>query len=383
MNGRPTPSGLGFFMPAEWHPHQATWLAWPTNSVTWPGLLDGVQDSYLEIISLLARFETVRLLVDDERTARKIRSRLSKRGVSDDAVAFVQVPTVDAWIRDYGPNFLIRRADHAGEESSERPNKGRAKFRKFGSQEGADELSEKTLVAYNHWRFNAWGNKYEELKRDERVPALLQPHLRMPRFEPGIVLEGGSIEVNGAGVCLTTEQCLLNRNRNPALSQDDIDCCLKNFLGVEKVLWLGEGIAGDDTDGHVDDIARFVDERTVVCAVEEDPADVNHDPLQENLQRLRLMTDARSKPFRIVPLPMPEAVMEAGERLPASYANFYIANRQVLVPIFGCGTDRRALRILSDLFPEREVLGIRCETLVLGMGALHCLTQQQPSTREA
>lgn len=375
MNGRPTPSSLGFFMPAEWHPHEATWLAWPTNSLTWPGSLDRVQDTYLQIISLLARFEAVRLLVDDERTAKEVSGRLLERKVPIERVSLLQAPTVDAWIRDYGPNFLIRRPEK--EMAGHGLDGGRNGIGQSGFQNGSDEFSQ-SLVAYNRWRFNAWGNKYEDLKLDDRVPDLLQPHLQMRRFDPGIVLEGGAIDVNGNGVCLTTEQCLLNENRNPELSQQDIEGYLKDFLGVEKIIWLGEGIAGDDTDGHVDDIARFVDEHTVVCAVEEDPDDANFEPLQENLKRLRSMTDARGNPVRVVPLPMPEAVSAGGERFPASYANFYIANEQVLVPTFGCAADSRALQILSELLPEREVLGIRCETLVLGMGALHCLTQQQP-----
>jgi agmatine deiminase len=239
-------------------------------------------------------------------------------------------------------------------------------------------------LAYNDWIFNAWGNKYEELKKDDSIPARLEPFLRMPRFTPGIVMEGGSIEVNGAGCVLTTEQCLLNRNRNPHLSKKEIEEYLKSYLGTSKVLWLGEGIVGDDTDGHIDDIARFVNANTVVCAVEDDPEDANYKLLQDNLKRLSLMTNADDQPIEIVHLPMPGIVGGVStdkrnlDRLPASYANFYIANEVVLAPVFGHANDARALETLQRLFPGRRVLGINCEPLVWGMGTIHCVTQQQP-----
>jgi agmatine deiminase len=239
-------------------------------------------------------------------------------------------------------------------------------------------------LAYNDWTFNAWGNKYEELKKDDSIPAQLQSILRAHRFEPGMVLEGGSIEVNGAGVVLTTEQCLLNPNRNPGLSRTEIEQYLKNYLGVAKVLWLGEGIVGDDTDGHIDDLARFINPTTIACAVEDDPADPNYEILQDNLIRLEQMTDLNGRAFEIVKLPMPGVI--AGEstdgrnldRLPASYANFYIANRVVLQPVFGHENDGRALKTMQRLFPDRQVVAINCEPLVWGMGTIHCVTQQQP-----
>ncbi len=242
----------------------------------------------------------------------------------------------------------------------------------------------KRQLAYNDWVFNAWGNKYEELKQDDAIPARLESFLNVPRFVPGIVLEGGAIDVNGAGCVLTTEQCLLNANRNPNLSRDEIEQYLKSYLGVRKVLWLGEGIVGDDTDGHIDDIARFVAPDVIACAVEEDPEDANYDLLQDNLTRLRKLSDASDRPFEIVTLPMPGIVGGIStdkrnlERLPASYANFYIANNVVLAPIFGQENDDRALGILQKLFKDRRVVGINCEPLVWGMGTIHCLTQQQP-----
>jgi agmatine deiminase len=347
----PTPAELGFRMPAEWHAHAATWLTWPKDPETWPDRVPQVQEIFLQMMKALAPQEIINLLVDDEETETSVRTRLGFAGAEN--IRFHPIRTVDSWIRDNGPNFLI---------------------------------NSKGELAYNDWIFNAWGNKYEELKKDDLIPRLLEPVLNMPRFEPGIVMEGGSIEVNGAGCVLTTEQCLLNPNRNPQLTRDEIEQYLKSYLGVAKVLWLGEGIVGDDTDGHIDDIARFVTERTIVCAIEEDPADANYKLLQDNLDRLKRMTDAQGRPFEIVTLPMPGIVGGKStdkrnlDRLPASYANFYIANRVVLVPGFGHPNDWRALDTIQRLFPERRVWGINCEPLVWGMGTIHCVTQQQPKT---
>jgi agmatine deiminase len=344
-----TPAELGYRMPAEWHRHTATWLAWPKDPETWPDRVPQVQEIFLRMMAALTPAETVNLLVDDEETEREVRRRCNFPSVKN--IRFLQTPTVDSWIRDYGPNFLI-------------------------SNNGG--------LAYNDWIFNAWGNKYEELKKDDSIPARLESLLQARRFEPGIVMEGGSIDVNGAGCVLTTEQCLLNPNRNPDLSRDEIELYLKNYLGVAKVLWLGEGIVGDDTDGHIDDIARFVTPNVVVCAVEDDPQDANYKLLQENLRRLRTMTDASSRPFEIVILPTPGMVGGAStetralERLPASYANFYIANNVVLAPVFGHANDARALDTLQGLFKTRRVVAVNCEPLVWGMGTIHCVTQQQP-----
>jgi agmatine deiminase len=345
----PTPAELGYYMPAEWRRHAATWLTWPKDPETWPDRVPAVEEIFLQMMAALTPHELVNLLVDDEEREKTVRKRCGFTGAEN--IRFRQIKTVDSWIRDYGPNFLV---DNAGK------------------------------LAFNDWVFNAWGNKYEALKSDDAIPSQLENVLAAPRFEPGIVMEGGSIEVNGAGCVLTTEQCLLNANRNPDLNRQQIEWYLKNYLGVEKVLWLTEGIVGDDTDGHIDDIARFVAPNVIVCAVEEDPIDANYELLQDNLQRLKRMTDAKGRPFEIVTLPMPGVV--GGEstdsrnldRLPASYANFYIANEVVLAPVFGHVNDARAIETLARLFSDRRVVPINCEALVWGMGTIHCVTQQEP-----
>jgi len=346
---RNCPANLGYFMPPEWVSHASTWLSWPTNEITWPGeRLERVRDSYVEMIRHLSRGERVDLLVDDEKFQDQVRRRLNTAGARVDSVEIHVIPTVDGWIRDYGPNFLVNPS------SPDEP------------------------VAYNNWRFNAWGGKYQDLARDDGVPDELADRLGLPAFRPGLVLEGGSIEVNGAGLCLTTRQCLLNPNRNPELSQEQIEQALRNYLGVERIIWLEEGVIGDDTDGHIDDIARFINRETVVCAVESDPGDPNYAILQENLKTLRRLSEGEGL-FRVVELPMPEPLEAEWGRLPASYANFYIANGLVLVPVFGQERDQGALAVLSGLFPDREVVGIAAGDMVYGLGALHCLTQQQPA----
>jgi len=336
-------------MPAEWRKHAATWLTWPKDPETWPDRVAQVEEIYIQIIAALTPHETVNLLVDDLATEHAVRDRCTFASAHN--IRFHHILTVDSWIRDYGPNFLI---DGSGR------------------------------IAFNDWIFNAWGNKYETLKHDDGVPLFLEPVLQFRRFAPGIVLEGGAIDVNGAGCVLTTEQCLLNPNRNPHLTRPEIEEYLKNYLGVSKVLWLGEGIVGDDTDGHIDDIARFVAPDVIICAVEEDPADANYELLQDNLARLKSMTDANGRAFEIVTLPMPGSVGGTStdtrnlDRLPASYANFYIANGVVLAPVFGHVNDQRAVETLQRAFSDRRVVPINCEPLVWGMGTIHCVTQQQP-----
>ncbi len=329
------------------------WFSWPKDPLTWPDRVPQVEEIFLRMIEALAPQQTANLLVDDEATERSVRARCAFAGSEN--IVFHRLKTVDSWIRDYGPNFLVN-------------GKGQ--------------------LAYNDWIFNAWGDKYEELKKDSPIPAQLESVLGVPRFAPGIVMEGGSIEVNGAGCVLTTEQCLLNPNRNPHLSRAEIEQYLKNYLGVVKVLWLGEGIVGDDTDGHIDDLTRFIAPRAIVTILEEDPLDENYKLLQDNLKRLQMMTDAEGRPFEIVTLPMPGIVAgesDGGgrdlERLPASYANFLIANGVVLTPIYGHANDQRALDILAKCFPTRRVVGINCEPLIYGMGAIHCVSQQQPAVR--
>ena len=351
MSSTRVPRDFGFYMPAEWRRHDATWLTWPKDPLTWPERVPQVEEIFLQMMAALTPNERVNLLVDDESTEELVRTRCMFP-VSQN-ITFHRIPTVDSWIRDYGPNFLV---------------------------------NDNGVVAYNDFIFNAWGNKYADLKRDDAIPALLESRLGIRRFEPGIVLEGGAIDVNGAGCVLTTEQCLLNPNRNPDLTQTEIEEHLKNYLGVQKVLWLKEGIVGDDTDGHIDDIARFVSANRIVCAVEDDPADANYEILQDNLQRLRNMTDTRGQRFEVVTLPMPGFVAGSSDasernldRLPASYANFYIANEVVLAPVFGHANDSRAVEVLQALFPSRRVVPINCEPLVWGMGTIHCVTQQQPA----
>src|SRR6266403_1607801 len=344
-----TPAALGYQMPAEWRRHSGTWLSWPKDPETWPNRVPQVEKIFLQMMAALAPHEIVNLLVDDEAAEQAVRQRCTFEAAAN--IHFHHIKTVDSWIRDYGPNFLL-------------------------IYEGA--------LAYNDWGFNAWGNKYEDLKKDDDVPRQLEKVLNVLRFEPGIVMEGGSIEVDGSGCVLTTEQCLLNPNRNPDLSRTDIERYLKDYLGAAKVLWLGEGIVGDDTDGHIDDIARFVSPTTIVCAVEDDPLDANYEILHDNLKRLKRMTGADGGPFEIVTLPMPGIVGGQStdarnlDRLPASYANFYIANSVVLAPIFGHQNDSRAIETLQRLFPTRRVVSINCEPLVWGMGTIHCVTQQQP-----
>jgi agmatine deiminase len=339
-----TPKSQGYRMPAEWEVQEAIWLAWPHNELTWPGpMLVDVERSYLEIIQALHTGQKVKLLVKDSESEKRIRGLLERAAVDFRQMLFVRIHTEDAWIRDYGPTFVINR------------NSGQ--------------------LAMVKWIFNAWGNKYDDLLADNRIPHELNESLRLPLFEPGIVLEGGSIEVNGRGLVLTTEQCLLNKNRNPNLTRADIEKCLTEYLNVQQVLWLKEGIVGDDTDGHIDDIARFVDENTVVCALAEDRSDENYKILKENFETLCELVP------NVIPLPMPGYVAVSDVRLPASYANFYIGNEAVVVPIFGHRNDGRALGIIKECFPSRKVVGVHATAMVHGLGTIHCCSQQEPKAQ--
>jgi agmatine deiminase len=339
-----TPKKLGFSMPAEWDPHDAVWLAWPHEPETF-GDIPAVEEAYLRIISALAPDERVNLLVRDRPMEQRVRGMLHGADIDPGQVNLLPFDYADVWFRDYGPAFVRNRADHA-----------------LG------------MVA---WEFNAWGNKYPGLVRDSRIPSCLNSRLGLPLFRPGIVLEGGSIDVNGKGTILTTEQCLLNPNRNPGLPKGEIEAYLREFLGVSKVIWLKGGIAGDDTDGHIDDIARFVNPSTVVYAIEKDEGDENYRILKENERILGKARDQDGNPLDIIPIPMPGRSGE-GARLPASYLNFFIGNRTVLVPVFSDPNDDKALMIVREVFPGRQVTGIDCRALVEGMGAIHCITQQQP-----
>ena len=336
-------------MPAEWEPHAATWLAWPHNLETWPGKFAPIPVIYVEMVRALCRYEQVNLCVNNAETGAHIRQLLRRVHVDLSRVTLYDIPTNDTWARDHGPIFVTRM--HNGH----------------------------TELAVTDWLFNSWGEKYGPWDLDDVVPQRIAARFGLPLFEPGIVLEGGSIDVNGCGALLTTEACLLNPNRNPSLTRAEIQDYLRAYLGVSTILWLGDGIEGDDTDGHVDDLARFVNPTTVVCVVADDPADTNYAVLQDNLSRLRRMTDQDGRPLHVVPLPMPAPVEHDGNRLPASYANFYIANGVVLVPTYACSNDQQALTILQELFPTRQIVGIRCTDLVWGLGAIHCVTQQQPA----
>jgi agmatine deiminase len=348
------PHALGFRMPAEWEPHEATWLGWPHELTDWPGKFAPIPWAFAEIVRHLSKVERVYLLVEKRVAQSRVRTILEKSGANLDAVDFFLVPTDRGWMRDSGP-ICVR--NQSGE------------------------------VAYNHFQFNGWG-KYSNHKKDAAVVAKANQKLKRKLWQPQrkgrrVVLEGGSIDVNGRGTLLTTEECLLSKvqERNPGFAREDYAQVFREYFGVTNVLWLKNGIAGDDTHGHVDDLTRFVNPTTVVTIVEDDSNDANYAPLQENLALLKTMKDQDGAPLRVETLPMPAPVYFDGQRLPASYANFYIANKLVIVPTFNDSNDRVALNMLASLFPDREVVGIACRDLVLGLGTLHCMTQQQPSTR--
>jgi agmatine deiminase len=350
-----TPAALGYRMPAEWEPHAATWLSWPRREgISFPDSFDRVLPTLRAMIEALIESEQVCINVCNGAHEAEARGGLQRLPM--ERISFHRVPTNEPWCRDHGPIFLTRDLD---------PTSATGRIRR-------------AELAIVDWDYNAWGNKYPPFDLDEVVPTRLAQILNVPVFYPRMILEGGAIDVNGAGALLTTESCLLNPNRNPNLRREEIAQRLRDFLGVREILWLGDGIAGDDTDGHIDDLARFVSERTVVTVVEDDPQDDNYAALQENLARLlELKTGGRT--IDIVTLPMPKKIVREGLRLPASYANFYIANTCVLVPTFADSADEVALSILSERFPSRRVIGIDCRELIWGLGTFHCLTQQQPA----
>jgi agmatine deiminase len=344
-----SPAALGYRMPAEWARHRGTWLSWPHREESWPGKFEPVPGVFAEIVRHLAPHEEVHINVRDLAFEQDVRTVLEAARVAIGNVFFHHNPTNDAWCRDHGPCFIQRQGPHGGEE------------------------------AIVDWGYNAWGGKYPPFDDDDVIPTRVAGELGLPVFHPGIVMEGGSLDINGRGTLLTTESCLLNPNRNPGLSREEIEQYLRDYLGVTNILWLGDGIEGDDTDGHVDDLTRFVDERTVVTVVEKDPADPNFRPLRENLERLRGMTDQDGRPFNVVTLPMPPAMYQDGQRLPASYANFYVANDIVLLPAYHPPTDEIARATLQRHFPTRQVLPLNSVDLVWGLGSFHCVTQQWPA----
>ena len=343
-----TPASLGYRMPAEWEPHQAVWFSWPHNRNSWPGKFETVEPVMVRAVAAISRSETVRINVLNADHEFQVRELLQAGGVTGNVI-FHRFPTNDAWCRDHGAIFVVRERN------------------------GQREL------AAVQWGYNAWGGKYPPFDRDVQIPRRMAEVLDVPRFEGGMILEGGSIEVNGAGALMTSEQCLLNPNRNPQLGKAEIEQRLRDYLGVHTILWLGEGIVGDDTDGHIDDLTRFVAKDTVATVVEDDPADENYAILQDNLARLKAMRLPDGRPLKIVELPMPRPVIYDGQRLPASYANFYIGNTVVLQPVFNCDRDAQAIAVVQDCFPGREIVGIDCTDLVWGLGTFHCLSQQVPA----
>ncbi|HEY3914365.1 MAG TPA: agmatine deiminase family protein [Verrucomicrobiae bacterium] len=337
-------------MPAEWETHAGTWLTWPRREgISFPGKYETVPPVYAELIRHLVQTEDVNINVWNDQMEEWVRGLLREEKVPLERVRFHHFPAYEPWCRDHGPIFLVR--DGAG-------GRGRAVV---------------------DWGYNAWGGKYPPYDLDDAIPQHVARLRQLQLFSPGIVMEGGSIEVNGHGTVLTTTACLLNPNRNPGLSKDAIEKYLLDYLGANQVLWLGEGIEGDDTDGHIDDLSRFVNPTTIVTVVEEDPSDANYPILRDNLDRLRAMRDLEGKSFRIVELPMPGVVEYEGQRLPASYANFYIANGMVLVPTYRHKNDRVALELLQQEFRDRKVIGIDSTELIWGLGSFHCITQQEPA----
>jgi agmatine deiminase len=347
-SGAVTPAELGYYFPAEFAPHTSTWLSWPHKEESWPGKIHTIFPRYAEFIKYVAIGERVNINVADETMKIFAASHLVAAGVDMNQISFHYFPTNDAWCRDHGPAFLIN------------PN--------------ADV--KKVLVK---WDYNAWGNKYPPHDLDNQIPIRIAAHLGIPCFKPGIVMEGGSVEFNGKGTLLTSKACLLNENRNPHLNQAQIERFLQDYYGVNHILWVGDGIIGDDTDGHIDDITRFVNEDTVVTVVEENKQDENHLILAENLEMLKQMRLENGKQLNIVELPMPSPVIWEEQRLPASYANFYIANHAVVVPTFRDKNDQKALDILTQCFPDRKVVGVDSTDIIWGLGSFHCLSQQEPA----
>ena len=342
-----TPAKLGYRMPAEWEPHEATWLSWPhRDGISFPDSYDQVPPVLAKMVDALADSEFVCINVRDEKQEQEVRLSLKKHHARIEHVKFFHIPTNEPWCRDHGPVFLVR--------------------------------DKEPRMAVVDWDYNAWGWKYPPFDLDDDVPVQVAHKLGLEVFRPGMVLEGGSIDVNGAGTLLTTKSCLLNPNRNPDLTKSEIEKRIQDFLGVQHILWLGDGIEGDDTDGHIDDLTRFVNTNTVVTVVEEDHNDANYYPLQENLSHLREMELQDGNPLNVFTLPMPSRIVREGQRLPASYANFYIANKVVLLPVFKDVNDQWAVAVLQKAFPDRKVVPIDCRELIWGLGAFHCLTQQQP-----
>ena len=342
-----TPKQLGYHFPAEFALHEATWLSWPHKEESWPGKIAAIYPAYSQFVKVLAQSEQVRINVSNEQVKVSALQHLERAGVNLNQVEFFLHPTNDAWCRDHGPAFLVN----------------------------ANGKYKKVIV---DWGYNAWGGKYPPFDFDDVIPTLIGNSLSLPVFYPGIVMEGGSVEFNGAGTVLTSTCCLLNENRNPYLNQQQIENYLAEYYGIDQVLWVDEGIVGDDTDGHIDDTIRFINEDTVLSVVETKVNDENYHLLQKNLKSLSKMRLLSGKQLNVIELPMPDAVVYEDVRLPASYANFYISNKHVIVPTYRCSKDDIALDIISQSFPSREVVGIDSTDIIWGLGSFHCLSQQEP-----
>ena len=347
LSDSPTPKQLGFSFPAEWHKHTATWLSWPHKKESWPGKIDTIYKPYSQFIKAISEGEIVCINVKNAKMENFASKYLNEENVDLSKVKFYHHPTNDAWCRDHGPAFIINKKEN-----------------------------KKAII---DWGYNAWGNKYPPFDLDDVIPTLIGEKLGLQVFNPEIVMEGGSVEFNGAGTILTSTCCLLNKNRNPHLSQGQIENYLINYYGAEHILWVDEGIVGDDTDGHIDDTVRFINEETVVTVIEENKKDENYKLLQQNLKQLNKMRLQNGKQMNIIELPMPNAVIWEGQRLPASYANFYISNHAVIVPIFRDNNDEKALEIISNCFKDRKTFGIDSRDIIWGLGSWHCLSQQEPA----
>ena len=343
-----TPHSLGYYFPAEFDRHEATWLSWPHKNASWPGKIESIYPPYCQFIRTVSESEPVRINVNDEGMKASAIRHLQEAGADLGQIEFFFHPTNDAWCRDHGPAFLIN----------------------------PQAAIKKVIV---DWGYNAWGNKYPPYDLDDVIPSLIGSHYGLPVYHPGIVMEGGSVEFNGQGTLLTSTACLLHPNRNPQLGQAEIEQYLRDFYGVEQILWVDQGIEGDDTDGHIDDTVRFVNADTVLAVVEENKNDPNYSLLQGNLKELRQMRLLNGQQLNIVELPMPDRVEWEGQRLPASYANFYICNGAVVVPTFRCGKDETALHIIRQCFPSRKIVGIDSTDIIWGLGSFHCLSQQEPA----
>ncbi|MFN5171343.1 MAG: agmatine/peptidylarginine deiminase [Cyclobacteriaceae bacterium] len=341
-----TPREQGFYFPAEFAPHEATWLSWPHKEASWPGKIETIYPIYAQFIKAVAEGERVRINITDDVMQQKALHHLNEVGADLSQIEFFLHPTNDAWCRDHGPAFLVHRTE-----------------------------KKKMIV---DWGYNAWGGKYPPFDLDDVIPTRIAKHYGLPVVNPGIVMEGGSVEFNGKGTLLTTTSCLLNPNRNPDLNQDQIERFLRDYYGAINILWLGDGIIGDDTDGHIDDLTRFVNDDTVVTVVERNKKDENYVPLKENLEQLAKLKLENGRSIQIVELPMPSPVVYEDQRLPASYANFYISNKYVVVPTFRDKQDDVALQILQKCFPDRAVLGLDSWDIIWGLGSFHCLSQQEP-----